>query len=221
MARILGRDGNIRTIIVGFVEEDAKKPMCSGFVYLLRVPIPASFHIPCVIWKRRAVTLPGDRKLIGECVKSLGGICMKVPGSSASAMCPVSKLTAAICVCDRVFYTFAKITAPSPLRQKPCRPSISVERKHLVTVLGELLPDLAVDGCALLGVNELLLESTLALVVGGALDLSPLLEPEELLVSMPSFLAVPDSKRTCQRRRCTSSRTHGRDGRRSSTCGRA
>ena len=75
------------------------------------------------------------------------------------------------------FHTFAKTTAPSPLRQNHAvRPSAS--RKHLVTVLGELLLDLGVDGGALLGVDELLLESPLALVVGGALDLSPLLEPE-------------------------------------------
>jgi hypothetical protein len=75
------------------------------------------------------------------------------------------------------FHTFAKTTAPSPLRQNHAvRPSAS--RKHLVTVLGELLADLGVDGCALLGVDELLLESTLALVVGRALDLSPLLEPK-------------------------------------------
>lgn len=76
------------------------------------------------------------------------------------------------------FHTFAKTTAPLPHRQNHAvRPSAS--RNNLVTVLGELLPDLGVDGCALLGVDELLLESPLALVVGGALDLSPLLEPEK------------------------------------------
>lgn len=74
------------------------------------------------------------------------------------------------------FHTFAKSTAPSPLRQNHAtRPSTS--RKHLVTVLSKLGLDLAVDGRALLGVDELLLESPLALVVGRALDLSPLLEP--------------------------------------------
>lgn len=168
------------------------------------------------------VTFPlRQDELFGECVKSLGGICMKVPGSSASATCPSLKLAAAICMFAIVsFHTFAKTTVPSPLRQKHAvRPSAS--RKHLVTVLGELLPDLAVDGGALLGVDELLLESPLALVVGRALDLSPLLEPEIWLVSRSFSFQAFHPKHTCQQRHRTSSRTRGRDGRRSSTCGRA
>lgn len=108
---------------------------------------------------------------------------MKVPGSSASATCAqVSSRLQQSVLAIVSFHTSAITTVPSPLRQNHAvRPSAS--RKHLVTVLGELLLDLGVDGCALLGVDELLLESPLALVVGGALDLSPLLEPEILLVS--------------------------------------
>jgi hypothetical protein len=110
-----------------------------------------------------------------------------VPGSSASATCAqVSCLLQPSVFAIVSFHTFAKTTAPSPLRQNHAvRPSAS--RKHLVTVLGELLADLGVDGCALLGVDELLLESTLALVVGRALDLSPLLEPKRWSVSKPSL----------------------------------
>jgi hypothetical protein len=118
------------------------------------------------------------------------------------------------------FYTFAKTTAPSPLRQNHAvRPSAS--RKRLVTVLSELLPDLGVNGCALLSVDKLALDGSLALVVGGALNLSPLLKPGKILVSEPSLYTSVLSKHTCQQRRCTSSRTRGRDGQRSSTCGRA
>ena len=100
---------------------------------------------------------------------------------------PSLKACSRLCLRSCLFHTFAKNTAPSPLRQNHAvRPSAS--RKHLVAVLGELLPDLGVDGCALLGVDELLLESALALVVGGALDLSPLLEPV-MLVSIQASLS--------------------------------
>ena len=49
--------------------------------------------------------------------------------------------------------------------------------RDLVAVLLELLRDLGVDVGVLLGVDELLLERPLALVVGSTLDFSPLLEP--------------------------------------------
>jgi hypothetical protein len=156
----------------------------------------------------------GMREIFG------GGICMKFCPVFRFSDVPSLKACSRLCLRSCLFHTFAKNTAPSPLRQNHAvRPSAS--RKHLVAVLGELLPDLGVDGCALLGVDELLLHGPLALVVGGALDLSPLLEPMNWLVTNPVLLMISCRKRTCQQRRCTSSRTHGRDGRRSSTCGRA
>lgn len=135
--------------------------------------------------KEKTVPVRPCRPVV-ECVKSLGLIvyASKCPETLHISNVPGSHSLQASVFAIVPFHTFAKTTAPSPLRQNHAtRPSTS--RKHLVTVLGELLPDLAVDRRALLGVDELLLESPLALVVGRALDLSPLLEPATSLVFQP------------------------------------
>ena len=100
---------------------------------------------------------------------------LRTPAAMRLSLC---RLRAHLCPRSRFVLALAISTSPPrPLRRKHANGLLLLPVQHLVAVLLELLGDLGVDVGILLGVDELLLESTLALVVGGALDFSPLLEP--------------------------------------------
>lgn len=69
-------------------------------------------------------------------------------------------------------------------------------RESLVAEGLELLLRLRVHAGVLLGIGQLLARRLLALVVGLALDLSPLLEPAVTRISLPSF-TIPNNMPWC------------------------